>query len=452
MRLGSLIAVVTIACSAPPTVIEPPPRGLSAPGQMARFLPQAPGAALCARGNDDRVTRFFCQTPPPSPQGLVELYRGLGLEPGTPGTFVALTAHSTALGIRSVNALNPRALVFDGLPRDRLSRRRFVAAGFTRGEPIVELVTRDETTQQLRFFVVVTTRPCDETSSCVLSDRLTEAAESGWTSKTLYEDVDLENTALDCLRCHQPEGPGTPRILRMQELHFPWTHFFAPKTQSVTGFELVRDFFTAHSTSARYGGVPGELVLGASDPNALSQLVTQEESAAQPNEFPGFTIALERDATGVSATWDALAAKAASAEAIPVPWWGLRVTELQAQTVVASTFQRAVREDRLAEVPELRALHTEEVERATGIRPLASASGREVLVQACGQWHQSRRNQQLTRARFDALRLDAMSCEERQLAADRMRLPEEDALHMPPGFSVVLTAEEQARAFEVLLR
>ncbi|MDP1918768.1 MAG: hypothetical protein Q8L14_21145 [Myxococcales bacterium] len=449
MRLVSLIMVAT-ACS-PPPVIAPSSTGLPAPSVMARFLPRAPGPALCARGNDDRVSRYFCQSPPPSPTSLLELYRGLGLDPGTPGSFVALTAHSTALGIRSVNPLNPRALVFDGLPRDRLSRRRFVAGGFTRGEPIVELVTRDETTQQLRFFVVAATQPCDETASCVLADRLTEEAESGWTSTTLYEDLDLENTALDCLRCHQPEGPGTPRILRMQELRFRWTHFFAPKTQSVTGFEALLDFFTAHLTTERYGGVPGDVVLHASDPNALSQLITQEDSSAQPNEFPGFTIALERESSGQSATWEALAAKAASGEAIPVPWWGLRVTDLENQTAVASQFQRAVRDGRRTDVPELRALHTEEVERATGIRPISNATGREVLVQACGQCHQPRRNQQLTRARFDALRLDAMSPEARQLAADRMRLPEGDPLQMPPAFSTVLTADERARALEALL-
>jgi mono/diheme cytochrome c family protein len=352
--------------------------------------------------------------------------------------------------MRSVNPLNPRVIVFDNVPRDRLSRRHFVAAGFTRGEPVVELATRDETSQQLRFFVVAFRRACDDTKACTLADQLTELGESGWTSVSLYEDVDLENTALDCLRCHQPGGPGTPRMLRMQELRFPWTHFLAPKRESVTGFELARDLFTAHLPSERLGGVPARLLLDASDPGALSQLLAQEGSADQPNEFPGFTITLEREATGTSATWSALLDKASRAEAIPVPWWGLRVTDEATQAETARAFQQALIDSKPEAIVELRGLHTDEVERATGVRPRTGATGREVLVQACGQCHQAARNQALTRARFDALRLEGNSPQERQLAIDRLRLPERDPLHMPPALCGVLTDDEVQRALDAL--
>lgn len=416
------------------------------------FLPAAPGAALCARGNDDRVTRYFCRVPAPAPTSLRALEAGLELLPGSPGVFFALTAHSTALGSRSVNPLNPRAIIFDGMPRDRLSKRRFLAAGFTRGEPVVELVTRDETTQQLRFFVVAFTQPCDARGTCTTADRLTEAAESGWTSTALYEDVDLENTALDCLRCHQPAGPGTRRILRMQELRFPWTHFLAPRDQSLTGFELSKDFFTAHSSTEQYGGVPSSLILSGSDPNTLSQLIAQEESGEQPNEFPGFSINLERESTGTSPTWDALLTRAASGEVMPVPWWGLRVTEPARQASAAEAYREAVRTQAWAKVPDLRALHTEEVERATGIRPIAHATGREVLTQACAQCHQPARNQQLSRARFDAISLERLPRAVKELAIERMRLLRDDPRHMPPELTNVLTDEELTRAVEVLSR
>ncbi len=424
--------------------------GVLAPSVMAKFLPAAPGAALCARGNDDRVSRYFCQVPAPTPTSLRELEAGLGLLPEAPGVAFTLTAHSTALGTRGVNPLNPRAIIFDGVPRDRLSRRRFLALGFTRGEPVVELVTKDETTQALRFFVVVFSQACDATASCTTADRLTEATESDWRSTTLYEDRDLENTALDCIRCHQPEGPGTPRILRMQELRFPWTHFLAPKDQSVSGFELVRDYFTAHTVSEPYAGVPGALVLERSDPNLLSQLLAQEDSGQQPNEFAGFTINLEREATGSSATWTALATRAASGEAIPAPWWGLRVTNPTTQAAAAEQFQKAIRERHHGAVPDLRTLHTEEVERATGVRPLTGATGQEVLVQACAQCHQPKRNQQLSRARFDVLQLSTLSPAERRLAVERMRLPESDVLHMPPSLTTVLTDDERDKAIGVL--
>lgn len=443
------LLLLLMACS-PVTPQSQRPSGLPAWSAMPRFLPAPPGASLCSRGNDDRVTRVFCQSPAPSLRGVTDLYRALGLDPGMSGTFVAATAHSTALGTRSVNPLNPRVIVFDGVPRDRLNKRRFVAAGFTRGEPIVELATRDETTQELRFFVVAYQRACDADGSCTLADQLLEDTESGWTSVTLFQDVDLENTALDCLRCHQPEGPGTAKLLRMQELRFPWTHFLATKNDSTTGFELARDFFTAHVPSERYGGVPGRVLLDASDPNTLSQLMAQEDSMNQPNEFAGFTINLEREATGESATWNALWAKALSAEMIPVPYWGLRVTNAAEQATVAAKFQKALIEGHRADVPELRELHTEEAERATGLRPKLGATGREVIVQTCGQCHQGKRNQTLTRARFDALRLEAMSVDERQLAIDRLRLPETDVLHMPPIFSNTLTDGERQLALDAL--
>jgi mono/diheme cytochrome c family protein len=413
---------------------------------MARHLPPPPGEALCARGNDDRVTRYFCRTPAPTPTSLAALYADLGLRPGTPGTFVTLTAHSTALGTRGVNPLNPRALVFDGVPRERFSSRRFLVAGFTRGEPVVELITRDETTQALRFFVVVFTRPCDADASCTVADALTEATESGWTGVQLFQDVDLENTALDCLRCHQPT---TTRILRMQELRFPWTHFLAPKAESVTGFELVRDYFSAHVPSETYGAIPGRLVEQASDPNTLSQLLAQEDSAAQPNEFPGLTVNLELDSTGTSPTWEALRARAVTGEMIPVPWKGLRVTDPGTQAEVAAQWQRAMLEGRLADLPDLRLPFTEEVERATGVRPTTGIDARALAVEACAQCHQPARNQALTRARFDVTRLDAMSPEERATARDRLLRAEEDPLQMPPSLSFVLSPAERDALLEL---
>jgi len=363
---------------------------------------------------------------------------------------VALTAHSTALGIRSVNPLNPRALVFDGVPREPYARRRFVAAGFTRGEPIVELATRDETTQALRFFVLAFTRACDLTATCTAADTLTEDTERNWKAVELYEDVDLENTALDCLRCHQPQGPGTPRLLRMQELRFPWTHFLAPASETVSGGQLVDDYFSAHVDTERYGAIPAGLIRQSSDPAVLSQLLAQEDSATQPNEFPGFVINLELQSTGASPTYDALVAGARAGQFIPVPWKELRVTDTTAQSALAAKFKQALISGPRTDVPDVRHLMTEEVERATQVRPSAGATGAALLMESCGQCHQPARNQALTRARFDVTRLGALTAEERALALDRVQRPPEDVLVMPPPFVGVLTDEERTRVLEAL--
>ena len=50
--------------------------------------------------------------------------------------------------------------------------------------------------------------------------------------------------AANCSQCHQPGGPGTPKILRMQELQFPWIHFLFNEPQGNT--YLRSDFHAAH--------------------------------------------------------------------------------------------------------------------------------------------------------------------------------------------------------------
>jgi len=102
----------------------------------------------------------------------------------------------------------------------------FITMGFVRGEQFAEIIVSDRTTRELFFFLVAFQKACNATNSCTNGDLLTPAVESGWTSFTLYDEVDLQNTIVDCLHCHQTQGPGTQKILRMQELQNPWTHFF----------------------------------------------------------------------------------------------------------------------------------------------------------------------------------------------------------------------------------
>src|SRR5437763_1543258 len=97
-------------------------------------------------------------------------------------------------------------------------------------------------------------------SGCAPGDLLTPAVEKQWRSVSLYEDEDLKNTVFDCRHCHQPNGPSTAKMLRMQERRAPWTHWFRNNANEPGGVTLVQDFQTAHGKSEDYAGIPAELL------------------------------------------------------------------------------------------------------------------------------------------------------------------------------------------------
>ena len=64
--------------------------------------------------------------------------------------------------------------------------------------------------------------------------------------------------------------------------------------------------------------------------------------------------------------------------------------------------------------------------------PAKGLTGRDILVQACAQCHNSRLDQSLSRANFDVTRLDAMSPAIKALAIQRITRPLDDITRMPP--------------------
>ena len=198
-------------------------------------LPRGPEhtAAVCARSVDNAIRRLFCGATPPVVAGLTDLQNALKLGSAyikdtsqiTQGDFasVSITGHSTALSSRSVSAINPRVIAV----RVEAAPVEMLATGFTRGEQVVELVVRDRGDKELRFYLVGFAQACNaQEQGCTPGDLLTPATERDWTEVTLYDEEDLEDTVLDCRECHQPNGPGTPKLLRMQEFEKPWTHWF----------------------------------------------------------------------------------------------------------------------------------------------------------------------------------------------------------------------------------
>lgn len=433
--------------------------------------------ARMAQSADDNVVRdIFCNGNPAAITSLQELQRGLGLEFTNPNATgknnngrrgnpaFALTGHSTSLVSKFVNAINPRAIIFSR------PGAGFVALGFARGDQFAEIVVRDRNRNQLTFFLVVFEQACNATA-CTNGDLLTPAVESNWTQVTLYNEDDLKNTAFDCRQCHQINGPGTEKILRMQELRNPWSHWF--RNNRPGGRALLGDFVAARGTSEIYAGIPPGLI-NASDPANLEDFVVDNGFANQPNIFNSRQIENEvnnsspaqpenNDIPGTSTTWDGLYAASSSGLFIPAPYHDIKMTDASLLAVLTQAYQgylNGVLDP--ASLPDLRDAFLESrlFEIGFAVEPGLDANG--ILLQACAQCHNSRLDQNINRARFN-VDLNAMSNTvggvltgaardlEIGVAIDRLQLAREDVKTMPPSLMFRdLKPDEIARVVEYL--
>ncbi|MEY4580775.1 MAG: hypothetical protein RL701_5478, partial [Pseudomonadota bacterium] len=149
---------------------------------------QAQTDAVCARGGDDPVRDIFCNGAPPAITGIRALELALKLDPANIRGFsgVSVTAHSTALSARSVSALNPRVIV-QRLEQPPVSE--LLALSFVRGEQFCELIVRDRSEHDLRFYLLHFKQPCnDAANGCMPGDLLSETAENDWRELALYDE------------------------------------------------------------------------------------------------------------------------------------------------------------------------------------------------------------------------------------------------------------------------
>lgn len=420
---------------------------------------------VCGRGHDDIVSRALCKDP--KIDSIVALQEALGLpfvdrnsdsNGGDGNPNISLLGHSTSLFGRHVSAINPRAFVFTPL-FNRLNG--YVVMAFTRGAPFVELAAQDSVTSRLSFYLLRFTPPCAERGSCTNADLLTPSIERDWQNTSLYDEEDLKNTVLDCRQCHQPGGPGANSILRMHELQLPWTHWFSNSLEG--GVALLQDFQAAHGASEDYAGIPAALLPEANG-FSISTLVISQGFAVQPNEFQSFLIETEvklsaeqqplvNTPKGTSATWQQIYDAAAAGLFVPPPYHDVKVTDprklAKATTSYKDVLAGRAEPDTLAD---LRDVFLDEALAEMNFAPAEDATGAEVLLQACSQCHNSRLDQALTRARFDATRLNEMSAEVKALAKARMSLPTTDIRHMPPVMFRSLSQSALERALDELSR
>lgn len=407
-------------------------------------------AKVCARGQHDVVTKALCGNP--TIGSITELQDALGLgfvdrssqgQNGSSGNpAFALSGHSSSLVMREVSAINPRAFVFSPTPGQPVHIPGFVVMGFARGEPFVEIAAEDPSTRALSFYLVKFDLACEASKSCKPGDLLTPAVESNWKGWTLYQDEDLKNTIADCRQCHQPGGPGTKPMLRMQELKDPWTHWF--RNDRPGGIALIQDFARAHGTDEDYFGIPSA-ILQSADGRALEDFVTGQGYGNQPNAFDSKQIESEVMSSaaeqpslnfprGQSSTWRRLYDSSAAGEFIPPPYHDVKVTDPNKLEFAIERYQ-AVKAGTTpaANLPDIRRVFLDDALEEMSMRPRTGASGREILIQACAQCHNSRLDPTISRAKFDVTQLDTMPDAEKQVAIARMKLSANDRLHMPPA-------------------
>jgi hypothetical protein len=432
-------------------------------GEATGWLPKGATqlANLCARGYVDPISKAFCGSTPPTITSMDDVLKVLGLSFG-PGPYpragtsgingnpaFIMTAQSTAISMRKVSQINPRVIVFT-VPLSRgpvtgalKPNPSYVAMGFTRGDQHVELLAKDPANGSLRFFLLKYEQACNTApGGCTPGDLFTGASEKNFVSWSLYDDQDLKDTTLDCMQCHQPDGPGTPRLLRMQELQRPWQHWMYNDSLGI--LQLRADFHAAHNSTESYGGIPAA-AFDNGDVQQFEAFIENNGFKAQPNEFAGAAIAAELMAGSSSATWQALYAGSENGRFIPVPYFGPVATDpvkvqsliTQYTSVTAGTLPRN-------QLGDLGDVFSDATQRAMTHKPALGLSGQQLLVQVCQECHNSRLDQTISRASFNIEKLAQLPRAEKDEAIRRINTPKNACDHMPPDRFRELSAAEIA--------
>lgn len=392
---------------------------------------------VCGRPGKDRVRQLFCGPNPPDIRSLKDLQAKLGL---ASSNFV-FTGHSSSLVGRFTSAINPRLIIFNS---GNGASAPMVTLGFVRGEQFAELISRDPSTNKLNFFLLRFKQDCnDRQGGCNNGELLGAAIESNWREITLFEDEDIENTILDCKQCHQPAGPSSAKMLRMQELRNPWTHFM--RTSTPGGRSLLADFRKAHPNQ-EFAGIPANRI-SATDPLRLELFVRANGFGNQPNEFPPtieFTGPLGRN------IWQNLYNRFVQGEVIAPPYHSVKVADPAKQAKMTQAYlDLAAGKIKPEAFPDTRDVLLDSGLRDMGFMVKDGLPGEKILVQACAQCHNKKLNQNISRAKFD-IDLSKMNKEAKDLAIERINLPDSDVKKMPPPRFRILTPEEIKRLESVL--
>lgn len=439
------------------------------PADQGPELPYDPAQLdkVCARNSSDRVAQTLCSGAQIT--SVADLQDALAFE----NPFFALTANSSSLVARGVNALNPRLIMGDKLGQtddfgfgevDNL-----LVMGFARGEQLVELMAFDPIAEDLNFYLLLFEQACNDTEEgCSAADLVTPAVEENWSRWTVYQDVDLENTTFDCMVCHQPLGPSSPKIPRLQEVNNSWTHWFPVHPVQTGGgwstgdtfsdgvppsdpnhgthsSEVLWDMFSRmHEQEGVYGGVPLEEIQGAAagpdmETFVASYMALQVQDPGLMVPFGHVEIASDlyvdspsMEVSGAASGWEQQYARSVAGARLPVPSHRVDITSETLREPAIESYLAVLNGAPADTLMDPRDVVSGEVLAEMSLLPEATASGEEILRHMCSRCHNGDLDQSLSRAKFDATTLAWLDDEEKGLIADRIARGPEDKLLMPP--------------------
>jgi mono/diheme cytochrome c family protein len=408
---------------------------VTAPDPELAMLPSRQDAydRVCARNRGDSFAKVLCGGGRrPEIRDFDELFDLVGL---ADQRAFALTGNSTSLLANRVSAINPRLLVFPRVGDDLARPATMTAVGFVRGEPFVELASRDLATGDFNFYLLGFEQKCSYApGGCDLASLLTEEIERDWTAYSVLDQDDLEGTSLDCNSCHQPNGSGTKRILRMQELANPWLHWFPQRFVQRTDSDrvLLAQFTDTHAGDRHYGGIPITTIANALDEGSgaqLEALVRAEGFGAQPNPFDAQIVTEMK--SGSSPTWQARFETHLQGLAIAVPYPAVDVTDAAKRDTASRSYQDVVKGAAArTSLLDIREIFSDDAEQKLSFVPQPGADGKAVLLEMCARCHDGRANPQLNKSRFNVLALDTLPRAEKDLAI--ARLGDSGQARMPP--------------------
>jgi hypothetical protein len=176
------------------------------------------------------------------------------------------------------------------------------------------------------------------------------------------------------------------------------------------------------------------------------------EQPSQPIDFNGLTILLELESEGRSQTWRRMYEGFRLGETLAPPYYQFVATDPQKVADRSSAYQRYQRDELdKHELPDLGDVFPDDPQTRAeiGLTVEPDASGPALSVQACEACHNALLDPSLSRARFD-IDLTRMSRAALDLAIERLSLPEDDPLAMPPRGARTLDMAGRERLIEFL--
>jgi hypothetical protein len=358
-----------------------------------------------------------------------------------------------------------------GLPQSATD----LAIAFTRGDQMVEMLGVDVPNQRLNFYLLAYGHACRAAGDCTASDVLGPRIERDWTSWTLYQAEDIDDTPLSCLSCHQSDGPGTPRRFLMRQSILPWIHWgesseaitisrcadgtrlalsYVPTSGATVIPNLGGAFAQAHAGETLFGGEPIESLIQRRSGAVISDAAKQvraailrrdgnpslddnvEERFPLQEPFP-----LDSDQVlqgdycpdGNKDVWSGYRQSVLLREGLPIPYYGYDILESKEGASARADYGAFLRANPSSDAFDiLSPLVSDEIGTAVGFLPDAEGDAPAILRQMCGRCHTGQEDPSMRRARFDARHPERLTRASMSEAMRRIQLAERDPEVMPP--------------------